>query len=121
VPPAPRAAVGDDGREKIIALLREHYSQGRLDEADLDRRVGIALAAQFADEAAAALDGLPALVPAARPGRRLRRGAHAQAVRPADGWVPTAERSRDPVTRVVMRVWIDPADNSRHYVPESDS
>lgn len=27
---------------------------------------------------------------------------------------------RDPSTRAIMRVWIDPADLSRHYVPEPD-
>jgi hypothetical protein len=39
---------------------------------------------------------------------------------PAAGWVPTSERFRDPSTSTVMRVWIDPADQSRHYVPEPD-
>jgi hypothetical protein len=80
--------------------------------------VGIVLAAEFADEAAAALAGLPPLVPAG-PVRRGRRG-HAHAAKPGAGWVPTAERFRDPTTGVVMRVWLDPADQSRHYVPESD-
>jgi len=39
-------------------------------------------------------------------------------MQPAAGWVPTPERFRDPSTRAIMRVWIDPADLSRHYVPE---
>jgi hypothetical protein len=34
--------------------------------------------------------------------------------------VPTDERFRDPSTRAIMRVWIDPADQSRHYVPERE-
>ena len=34
------------------------------------------------------------------------------------GWRPTPERFRDPTTERVMRVWIDPADGSRHYVAE---
>jgi hypothetical protein len=41
--------------------------------------------------------------------------------RPAAGWIPTNERFRDPATRAVIRVWIDPADQSRHYVPEPDA
>jgi hypothetical protein len=32
--------------------------------------------------------------------------------------VPTAERFRDPSSGVIMRVWIDPSDESRHYVPD---
>jgi len=37
---------------------------------------------------------------------------------PGAGWVPTPERFRDPSTRAIMRVWVDPADLSRHYVPD---
>jgi hypothetical protein len=36
------------------------------------------------------------------------------------GWIPTNERFRDPSTSTVLRVWVDPADQSRHYVPEPD-
>jgi len=124
-PPVPRFPVGDADRERIVGLLREHYAQGRLDTDELSRRVGIVLTAEFADDAAAAMDGLPDLLPAgpgpggqARPARS-RRG-HAQAAKPGPGWIPTPERFRDPTTNVVMRVWIDPADQSRHYVPEPD-
>jgi DNA-binding SARP family transcriptional activator len=46
------------------------------------------------------------------------RGRHAQARTPGAGWVPTAERFRDPSSGVIMRVWIDPSDESRHYVPD---
>jgi hypothetical protein len=34
--------------------------------------------------------------------------------------VPTDERFRDPTTRVILRVWVDPSDQSRHYVPEDE-
>jgi thymidylate kinase len=34
------------------------------------------------------------------------------------GWVPTAERFRDPPSGMIVRVWIDPSDESRHYVPD---
>ena len=119
----PRALARDADRERLIARLREHYARGELDLDELDRRVGIVLAATYTDEAAAAVTDLPQLAgPAAGSGsgpRRSRRG-HAQAATPGAGWVPTDERFRDPTTRVIMRVWVDPADQSRHYVPEAE-
>jgi DNA-binding SARP family transcriptional activator len=52
-------------------------------------------------------------------GRRARRsGRHAQTRKPEPGWGPTDERFRDPASGVIMRVWIDPSDESRHYVPD---
>lgn len=142
--PRPLAAEAD--RERLLALLREHYATGLFGLEDLDRRVGVVLGARYLDEAAAAvadLPGAPAAGPAsgapgpaaqgpAVPGgtagspgtmagrsapRRVRRG-HAHADKPAAGWIPTDERFRDPTSRAIMRVWIDPADQSRHYVPE---
>jgi Domain of unknown function (DUF1707) len=121
----PRVPVSDQDRERLLALLREHYARGHLDHPALDHRVGRVLGAQFADEAEAALAGLPALTgpgaagpAAARDRRRPRRRGHAQAARPESGWVPTPERFRDPTSQVIMRVWIDPSDGSRHYVPD---
>jgi hypothetical protein len=116
---------------------------------ELDRRVGVVLGAQYLDEAAAAVADLPSAPASARtatssgagsPGsagsssgagspstmsgrsapRRGRRG-HAHADQPAAGWIPTDERFRDPTSRAVMRVWIDPADQSRHYIPEPEA
>ncbi len=131
-PPRPprsgsRPLASDGDRERLVALLREHYARGQLDLGELDRRLGIVLSAQYLDQAAAAVADLPPL-----PGRhqertgrrqertRQRRG-HAQAAEPAAGWLPTQERFRDPTTRAVMRVWIDPADQSRHYVPDPEA
>ena len=57
----------------------------------------------------------------ATPRRVKRRRGHAEVDQPNPGWIPTDERFRDPTTRAVMRVWIDPADQSRHYVPEPDA
>jgi DNA-binding SARP family transcriptional activator len=55
-------------------------------------------------------------------GRRGKpRGRHAQTRKPRAGWVPTAERFRDPSSGVIMRVWLDPSDESRHYVPDEAS
>jgi len=118
----------DADRERLLARLREHYARGELELDELSRRVGIVLAATYTDEADAALTGLTGLTLSESftprrdapppPKRRWRRG-HAEAAAPGEGWVPTDERFRDPTTRVVMRVWIDPADLSRHYVPDA--
>jgi hypothetical protein len=84
------------------------------------------LSARFLDEAAAAIADLPASAPpgtapsSGPPRRGRRRRGHAHADQPAAGWVPTGERFRDPSTSTVMRVWVDPADQSRHYVPEPE-
>jgi hypothetical protein len=127
VPGAPRPLATDADRERLVALLREQYAAGLFGLDELDRRVGTVLSAQFLDEAAAAVADLPA--PATprtagpetpSPRRARRRRGHAHADQPAAGWVPTSERFRDPSTSTVMRVWIDPADQSRHYVPEPD-
>lgn len=119
----------DADRERLLAALREHYARGELELDELSRRVGIVLAATYADEATAALAGLsqptssefvtPRRAPI-EPAKRRRRRGHAQAAAPAQSWVPTGERFRDPTTRVIMRVWIDPADLSRHYVPDAE-
>jgi hypothetical protein len=119
-PAGPRRLAGEADRERLVVLLREHYALGQLDDDELDRRVGVVLGARYMDEATSAVTDLPQLAaPGAAAGRpaRQRRG-HAQAAKPAAGWIPTDERFRDPTTRAVMRVWIDPADQNRHYVPE---
>jgi hypothetical protein len=46
----------------------------------------------------------------------LRR--HGESDAPAPHWRRTDEVFRDPGTDRIMRVWIDPGDGSRHYVPE---
>ncbi|MGI9004769.1 MAG: DUF1707 domain-containing protein, partial [Streptosporangiaceae bacterium] len=51
-PPVPP---GDADRDRILALLREHYALGHLDDAGLDRRTGIVLAAADAAEFGPAL------------------------------------------------------------------
>jgi uncharacterized protein DUF1707 len=128
-PEAPRSLVSEADRERLLGLLREHYAHGQLDLDEMSRRVGVVLASTYTEEAMAAVADLPLLggmasgeppparVGRGRPGQRRR---HAQRLEPGAGWVPTAERFRDPSTRAIMRVWIDPADLSRHYVPEPD-
>jgi len=133
-PVGPRPLAADADRERLVALLREHYAVGLFGLDELDRRVGLVLSAQYLDEVAAAVADLPgvsapgpesgsaisggAMSGRAVPRRVKRRRGHAQVDQPAAGWIPTDERFRDPTTRAVMRVWIDPADQSRHYVPE---
>jgi Domain of unknown function (DUF1707) len=116
-----RLLLGDADRERLVALLREHYAAGRLDLDDLRHRVGVVLAAAYAEQAAAALAGLPPAGVPDTPGaarHRSRRRRHAQTRNPEPGWLPTAERFRDPSSGVIMRVWIDLSDDSRHYVPD---
>lgn len=128
-PPGPRSLVSEADRERLLGLLREHYARGQLDLDEMSRRVGIVLASAYSDEAAVAVTDLPPLprVASGEPspdrasrGRFGQRRRHAQRSEPDAGWVPTPERFRDPSTRTIMRVWIDPADLSRHYVPEPD-
>jgi hypothetical protein len=43
---------------------------------------------------------------------------HGESTTPAGDWQRTDEVFVDPTTNRRMRVWIDPVDSSRHYVPE---
>jgi uncharacterized protein DUF1707 len=159
---AARIRIGDADRDRLAGLLREHFTAGRLNMDELDRRLGLALTAEYADEAAAVFTDLPGgagwpLPGGAGPvspggagpvspggagpvspgggvpgvassagsassvsarGRRVR-GRHGQSTTPDDSWVPTSERFRDPSSGTIMRVWVDPADDSRHYVPDA--
>jgi len=119
-----RTLLGDPERDRLTAVLREHYAAGRLSLDDLRRRAEIVFAAAYLDEAEGALAELPVVAAegtgagrgAGQGPRRRRRRGHAEAASPAPGWVRTAERFRDPSSGVIMRVWVDPADDSRHYV-----
>ena len=74
-------------------LLREHYAAGRLDLDDLRHRVGVVLAAAYAEEAAVALADLPPVGVPDTPGagraggipRAARSDAQARAGLGADG------------------------------------
>ncbi len=130
-PGGPRPLAAEADRERLVALLGEHYAVGLFGLDELDRRVGLVLSARYLDEAAAAVADLPGAPPAsaasgtaapgtAAPRRGRPRRGHAHADQPAAGWIPTDERFRAPTTRTIMRVWIDPADHTRHYIPEPD-
>jgi Domain of unknown function (DUF1707) len=125
-PPVPVSAFGDADRDRLTIVLREHYALGRIDIEEFARRVEIVLAAGYADEAAAAVRDLPPLAAAApaahgQAARKRMRRRHAQTAAPGTGWLPTSERFRDPTSGTIMRVWLDPADQSRHYVPDTVS
>lgn len=74
------------------------------------------LGADSREQAAGVLADLPPLEPAQLRRRSGRRHGHADA--PGAGWVSTRERFRDPGSGRIMRVWVDPADGARHYVPD---
>ena len=123
-PGRPKHPARDADRERLVGVLREHYALGALDLDELNHRVGVVLTAQYAEDAESAVAGLPQLAgpSAARQAgaRRPRTSGHAHAAKPAAGWVPTDERFRDPTTRVIMRVWLDPSTQpeTRWYVPD---
>lgn len=108
--------VSDAEREELVAALRRHVADGRIDIAGFDERAGRVYRADTRGEARAALADLP-LLPAAAARRRRRRG-HGEGAGIQPHWVATEEVFRDPVTAVVMRVWVDPTDGSRHYAPD---
>jgi len=110
--------LSDADRELFYETLKRHAAEGRLDVAELERRVGIVAEASTREAAAEALTGLPPLDPAPAPARRPGWGrGHGEVDTPGADWQPTGERFRDPRTRKVMRVWVDPA-GERHYVAE---
>jgi hypothetical protein len=120
-----RTLLGDSERDQLVSVLREHYAAGRLSLDELRRRAELVYASAYLDEAQAALGELPAIAGAvaAPPGSAPRQGwprrrGHAHADRPETGWTRTEERFRDPSSGQIMRVWIDPADGARHYVPD---
>lgn len=117
-PPAPGGPPPSDAdRDRLAATLGRHYATGRLELAELDARLAQLLGATSAAEAAAALAGLEPLADPV-PRRRGWRRRHGEHDRAQPGWVPTLERFRDPGTDRLMRVWVDPVDQSRHYVAE---
>jgi hypothetical protein len=123
--PSPDASVvrlGDEEREYLFERLSRHAAEGRLDVAELERRVEAVTAAETHEQAAAVLADLPPLAgeaPAATSVRPRWGRGHMDADAPNAGWRPTAERFRDPRTNRVMRVWEDAA-GVRHYVPDDD-
>jgi hypothetical protein len=119
VPPDGTRA-SDADRDRLAAALGRHYVEGRIDADELSRRLDVLYAAEWLEQATATVGDLPPL-PAPAPERRRWGRRHGEAAKAGAGWVPTTERFVDPTTQRVMRVWVDPADGSRHYVAELTS
>ena len=72
--------LGDADREQLYETLKRHAAEGRLDIAELERRVALVAEAQTRESAAEAVADLPALArrdgarPAAPPRAWPRRG-----------------------------------------------
>jgi DUF1707 SHOCT-like domain len=112
--------LSDADRERFYEALKRHHAEGRIDVAELERRVALVAAADTHEVAAGALDGLAPLPPSvpAPESRRPRWGrGHGEAEKAQPDWHPTGERFRDPRTQAVLRVWVDAA-GARHYVAE---
>jgi hypothetical protein len=109
----------DSEREQLFERLTRHAAAGRLDVAELERRVEVVATAHTREEAATALADLPALPGDPGPAEARRRRGHGHADAPAADWRPTNERFRDPRSNRVMRVWED-AGGQRHYVVDDD-
>jgi hypothetical protein len=110
----------DSDRERLFERLSQHAAAGRLDLAELERRVEAIAAAETREQAAAVLADLPALPGDPLPARARARRGHGHADAPQADWRPTKERFRDPRSNRVMRVWEDPA-GQRHYVVDDES
>lgn len=110
--------LGDAEREQLFEALKRHAAEGRIDLAELERRVAAIAAAETREEAASALSDLPPLAAGGPdPGRPRWGRGHGDADAPAADWQPTNERFRDPRSGKVMRVWVDQG-GGRHYVAD---
>jgi hypothetical protein len=114
--PAPETPIDEADRAAINDALARHSAAGRLSLNELEERVVRVLRATTREQAAAAISDLPPLAPA--DARRRRTRGHGETAEPGPGWIPTAERFRDPGTGRIMRVWRDPVTGERHYVAE---
>jgi hypothetical protein len=116
--------LSDADRERLFEMLKRHAAAGRLDVAELERRVACVAQAQTLEQAGAVMADLPPLAEPAGPAQQQRRPrwgrGHGDADAPAPDWQPTNERFRDPRTSKVMRVWVDTG-GGRHYVADDAS
>jgi hypothetical protein len=113
--PTSALRLGDADRERIADVLARHAAAGRLTVEELEERAAALYRARSSGEAATLIADLP---PLPQDGGRRRGRGHGDASTPAAGWLATNERFRDPGTKRIMRVWVDPAGGERHYVPD---
>ena len=108
----------DAERDHTVGVLRTHLLDDRLTIEEFAERTLAAYAADTHEQLDAILADLPPLTTRTNRDSRPHRGRHGESELPEVGWRPTRERFRDPTTHRVMRVSVDPADTSRHYVAE---
>ena len=78
--------LGDADREQLYETLKRHAAEGRLDIAELERRVALVANAETREAAAEAVADLPALAGVSEPARRPRRGrGHGEVDKPGSG------------------------------------
>jgi hypothetical protein len=106
----------DSDRERFAEILAQHVATDTLSVEELEQRLEALYASTTREQAARQIADLPPL--AAKPEQRRWRRGHGETGAPGSGWLATSERFRDPSSKRIMRVWIDPADGSRHYVPD---
>lgn len=107
--------ISDAERDHMVEVLRRHLAEGRLDLDTFEDRVGTVVSARSRREADRAFVDLPLLAAASTAKRAGRRRS---TERPKPWWRPTDERFRDPASGLLTRVWVDPFDGSRHYLPD---
>jgi 3'-phosphoadenosine 5'-phosphosulfate (PAPS) 3'-phosphatase len=84
---------------------------------EFETRTAHVFAADTRGEVDRAFADLPPL-PGSGTTRRRRGRRHGEGDGVEPHWRPSDERFRDPSTGRITRVWIDPLDGTRHYVPE---
>jgi hypothetical protein len=114
---ADRTLLGDAEREQLVDLLARHHAAGRFGLEELERRAELVYAADSREQLAGVLGDLPPLALEPPPRRAGWGRGHAESDKPHPSWQPTGERFRDPRTRRILRVWVDPS-GARHYVPD---
>lgn len=80
--------LSDADRDAAVAMLRQHFTDGRLDDAEFDERMGTALAARFAADLVPLFVDLPEPRPAA--------SAQTEVPPALPGWTP-ASSAQPPV------------------------
>lgn len=83
-----RTRASDHDRELVVAFIRGHWSQGRLSDEELERRVGLALQASTLGDFRALCADLPA-PPRSRSERVRRRGGYLLQLTRSPGGVAT--------------------------------
>lgn len=98
--------IGDVERDEAVEHLREHLAQGRIDQAEFDERLDVALTARFADQ----LTPLFADLPAPKPGEpsttvAVTAATTALTPRPASGTPTVPDRTAMALGTLTAMAW----------------